>query len=129
VVLDIHSYAFFIFSTLLGAQFLMFGLLTRRLAGLYRIKPRHDSTMYRMLERFATLEYSLLFAFLGLVAGVAGALYCFVTWQSTGYAPMAYGSLLKPFLLSLAAMVISVQMLATFFFAASLEAYGNHRIE
>jgi glycosyltransferase involved in cell wall biosynthesis len=128
VVLDIHSYAFFIFSTLLGAQFLMFGILTRRLAGLYRIKPQRDGVAYRLIERFATLEYSLLFALVGLLAGVAGGLYCFLTWQSTGFAAMAYGSLLKPFLLSLTSVVISIQMLATFFFAASLEAYGDHRV-
>lgn len=127
VVLDIHTYAFFVFCALLGAQFLMFGVLSRKVAGLYGIRPANVGLRSR-LERFATLEYSLGLALVGLLAGLGGASYCLVQWQDSGYAAMAYGSLLKPFLLSLAAMVLSIQLIATFFFAASLQEYGEHRI-
>jgi hypothetical protein len=128
VVLDIHSYAFFVFSALLGAQFLMFGVLSRKMAGLYGIRPELQGLRGSM-NRFATLEYSLAFALVGLVAGVGGALYCLDEWRDSGYAAMRYGALLKPFLLSLASVVASIQLIATFFFAASLQEYGEHRVD
>lgn len=127
VVLDIHSYAFFVFSALLGTQFLMFGVLSRKMAALYGIRPEVQGLRAR-LDRFATLEYSLGLALLGLVAGVGGALYCLGEWRDSGYAAMRYGALLKPFLLSLAGVVASIQLIATFFFSASLQEYGEHRV-
>lgn len=127
VVLDIHSYAFFVFSALLGVQFLMFGVLSRKMAGLYGIRPGMRGLGGRV-DRFATLEYSLALALVGLVAGAAGALYCLDEWRDSGYAAMRYGALLKPFLLSLAGVVASLQLIATFFFSASLQEYGEHRV-
>jgi glycosyltransferase involved in cell wall biosynthesis len=128
IQIDVHSYVFFVFAAILGVQFLMFGVLTRRIAGMYNIKPRNANALLSGIDRFATLEYSLVPALLGLAGGVAGAAYCFGEWQSTGYAPMAYGHMLKPFILSLAAIVVSVQLVATAFFAASLQEYTLHKV-
>ena len=116
-----------VFSALLGTQFLMFGVLSRKMAALYGIRPEVQGLRAR-LDRFATLEYSLGLALLGLVAGVGGALYCLGEWRDSGYAAMRYGALLKPFLLSLAGVVASIQLIATFFFSASLQEYGEHRV-
>ena len=126
VVIDVHAYVFFVFAALLGVQFLMFGVLMRRVAGIYNIKPA-DGSLHRGIARFATLEYSLGAALLGLLLGSYGAFRCFAEWQSTGFAPMAYGALLKPFILSLAVLVVSVQLVATAFFAASLQEYTTHK--
>ena len=126
--LDIHSYVFFVFCALLGAQFLMFGVLARRLAGIFRIKPLRPGRTHAGIQRFATLEYSLGLAVIGLVLGLGGGYYCFAEWQASGFAPMAYGALLKPFILSLASIVASVQLAATGFFAAALQEYTVHRI-
>lgn len=128
VVIDVHAYVFFVFAALLGAQFLMFGVLMRRVAGMYNIKPAAGSFLLRGITRFATLEYSLAAALVGLVVGLAGSFYCFGQWQATGYAPMAYGALLKPFILSLATLVVSVQLVATAFFATSLQEYTAHKV-
>jgi len=126
VSLDIHAYAFFVFTAVLGVQFLMFGVLARRLAGLFRIKPS-ASRIHIRIERFATLEYSLAMAVIGLVCGVSGGWLCFSRWQATGYAALAYGAMLKPFILSLALVVVSVQLIATAFFAACLQEYTVHK--
>ena len=128
VVIDVHAYVFFVFAAMLGAQFLMFGVLMRRVAGMYNIKPAAGS-FQRGIARFATLEYSLGAALAGLLTGAAGAYRCFAEWQSTGFAPMAYGALLKPFILSLAILVVSVQLVATAFFAASLQEYTAHKVD
>lgn len=128
VIIDVHAYVFFVFAALLGAQFLMFGVLMRRVAGMYKIKPAAGSLLLRGIDRFATLEYSLAAALVGLVVGLLGSLYCFAQWQATGYAPMAYGALLKPFILSLATLVVSVQLVATAFFATSLQEYTAHKV-
>jgi glycosyltransferase involved in cell wall biosynthesis len=128
VVLDVHAYVAFVFMSLLGAQFLMFGVLMRRVAGMYNIKPA-VGTVQRGIARFATLEWSLGLALLGIIAGGAGAISCFGQWQGSGFAPMAYGALLKPFILSLGVLVVSVQLVATSFFAASLQEYTAHKVD
>lgn len=125
-VLDIHTYTFFIICCLLGAQFLMFGVLSRKVAALYGVRPPPAGLRQR-IDGFATLEYSLLGAVLALAAGLGGAGWCLHAWSQTGYASIAYGSMLKPFLLSLALVVLAIQTLATFFFAASLQAFAEHR--
>jgi glycosyltransferase involved in cell wall biosynthesis len=128
VVLDVHAYVAFVFMALLGAQFLMFGVLMRRVAGMYNIKPAH-SAVQRGIARFASLEWSLGLALLGIVAGGVGAVSCFGQWQVSGFAPMAYGAMLKPFILSLSVLVVSVQLVATAFFAASLQEYTAHKVD
>ena len=127
VHIDIHAYVFFVFAVILGVQFLWFGVLTRRIAGIHGLVPMKGRTLERGIGRFATLEYSLAPAFVGLVAGTAGCWYCFAEWQTSGFAPMQYGALLKPFILSLAALVVSVQLVATTFFAFALQEYERHK--
>ena len=127
VQIDIHAYVFFVFAVILGVQFLLFGVLTRRMAGMYGVVPMKDRAIERGVGRFATLEYSLVPAAIGLLAGVAGCWYCFHTWQASGFAPMQYGALLKPFILSLAALVVAVQFVATTFFAFALQEYERHK--
>lgn len=129
VVLDIHTYTAFVFCFVLGAQFLLFGVVARKLSGLYGIRPADKRLVSRGVEHFATLEYSLLFAGLGFLGGVMGAVWCGLVWQQSEFAPMAYGELLRPFLLSMAAMVISIQALAAFFFSAAIQEYEVHRIK
>lgn len=126
VVLDVHAYVAFVFMALLGAQFLTFGVMMRRIAGMYGIKP-DSGLLLKAIRLFATLEWSLALSAAGLVGGAYGALHCFLAWQGTGFAPMAYGALLKPFILSLAVVVVSVQLIASAFFATSMEEYTAHR--
>ena len=127
VQIDIHSYVFSVFALILGVQCLLFGVLTRRIAGMYGVVPIKDRVIEHGMGRFATLEYSLVPAAIGLLAGAAGCSYCFHTWQASGFAPMQYGALLKPFILSLAAMVVAVQFVATAFFAFALQEYERHK--
>ena len=89
--------------------------------------PIRGRALERGLGRFATLEFSLVPALVGLLAGAAGCCYCFAEWQSSGFAPMQYGALLKPFILSLAALVVAVQLVATTFFAFALQEYERHK--
>ncbi|TZF91225.1 glycosyltransferase family 2 protein [Cognatilysobacter lacus] len=126
VVLDVHAYVGFVFMAMLGAQFLTFGVMMRRVAGMYGIRSG-EGLIQRSIRLFATLEWSLAVSAIGLLAGSVGAVRCFLAWQGTDFAPMAYGALLKPFILSLAVVVVSVQLLAAAFFAASMEEYTAHR--
>lgn len=122
VTLDIHSYVAFVMMTVLGAQVLLFGAIARALASSFGIHRR-----VRMgLGTVRNLENMLLIALLLFLCGVAGAVWCFSGWAATGYQALSYGEFMRPFVLSLAAILIAAQMAFTSFFATTIVEFFKH---
>ena len=127
VTLDVHSYVFFVFLTIMGAQFLLFGLIVRSIASGFHIK-RPGGALQRAISKLMSLESLLIFALALLLAGIAGAWHCFASWQHTGYSELVYGEFLKPFIASLAAVLLAVQIMASAFFASSIVIFSRHQL-
>ncbi len=127
VTLDVHSYVFFVFLTILGAQFLLFGVIARSIASAFNIK-QPGGALQRGIARLVSLESLLILALALLLVGVAGAWYCFAGWQHTGFSALVYGEFLKPFIASLAAVLLAAQIMASSFFASSIVIFARHQL-
>lgn len=122
VTLDIHSYIAFVMMIVLGTQVLLFGAIARALASSFGIRRR----AWRGLDTVHSLENMLLIALLLFVCGVGGAVWCFSGWAATGYQALRYGEFMRPFVLSLAAILVSAQMAFTSFFATTIVEFFRH---
>lgn len=127
VTLDVHSYVFFVFLTVIGAQFLLFGVIARSIASTFQIKP-HGGMLQRGISKLVALESLLLAALALLLAGIGGAWHCFAAWQHTGFSGLVYGEFLKPFIASLAAVLLAAQIMASAFFASSIVVFSRHQL-
>jgi glycosyltransferase involved in cell wall biosynthesis len=127
VTLDVHSYVFFVFLTIIGAQFLLFGVIARSIASAFHVKPP-SGALQRGISRLVSLEHLLVLALLLLLGGIAGAWYCFAGWQHTGFSALVYGEFLKPFIASLAAVLLAAQIMASAFFASSIVVFSRHQL-
>ena len=72
VTLDVHSYVFFVFLALLGAQFLLFGVIARAIASAFHVK-RAGNALQRWMSKLVSLESLLIFSLVLFVAGIADA--------------------------------------------------------
>lgn len=122
VTLDIHSYIAFVMMIVLGAQVLLFGAIARALASSFGIRR----STWRGLGTVRSLENMLLIALLLFVCGVGGAVWCFSGWAATGYQALRYDEFMRPFVLSLAAVLVSAQMAFTSFFATTIVEFFKH---
>lgn len=121
VTLDIHSYIAFVMMVVLGAQVLLFGAIARALASSFGIHRARKG-----LGTVRSLENMLLIALLLFLCGVGGAAWCFSGWAATGYQALHYGEFMRPFVLSLAAVLIAAQMAFTSFFATTIVEFFRH---
>lgn len=122
VALDVHSFVGFSLITVLAAQILLFGVIARAFASVFGI--RRESPRWGAAA--TTLEPLLVLALAFVVAGVAGASWCFNNWASVGYSEMQYGKFIRPFVASLSALLIGTQMAFTAFFASSFAEFFRH---
>lgn len=122
VTLDIHSFIGFVLLTVLAVQVLLFGVSARAFASGFGINPVER----RWANATHSLETMLGGALLLFLAGGAGAGWCFVGWARTGYQALSYGQFLRPFVLSLAAVLVSGQIAFTAFFTATFNEFFKH---
>ena len=122
-VLDIHSFIAFVLMIILGVQVLMFGALSWALASAFGI--RQDEKRWFDIAR--SLEWPLAGAATLFVGGLCVALWCVVAWAKSGYAYMNYSEFLRPFVVSLAAILCSVQIAFTAFFSTTFNEFFKHR--
>ena len=122
ITLDIHTFIGCVLITVFGAQMLLFGVIARAFASSFGIhrKERRWTGAARDLE---TLLIVALILFLG---GVGGGAWCFSRWAAGGYQALGYGEFLRPFVLSLAAVLIAAQMAFTGFFATTFTEFFKH---
>lgn len=124
-VLDIHSFIAFVLVTVLASQVLLFGMLSRSFAAVFGIHRGEK----RWFGAVRNLEVLLLVALVLLVGGLGGAVWCVSKWAGTGYANLSYNEFLRPFVLSLAAILVAGQIFFTAFFSASFTEFFKHRID
>ncbi len=108
--------------TVLAVQVLLFGAIIEEFADSFGIRRRSKN----WLGVASRLETMLIVALLLFLCGLGGAIWCFVEWASIGYQSLAYDEFLRPFVLSLAAILIAAQMSFTSFFAASFSEFSKH---
>lgn len=122
VMLDVHSFVGFSLITVLAIQILLFGVISRAFAtvlGIRQEAPKWGGAV-------TNLELMLTLALFCIVAGVAGAFWCFSNWASVGYSALQYGAFIRPFVLSLSALLAGTQMAFTAFFASSFVEFFKH---
>ncbi len=122
VTLDIHSFIGFVLLTVLGVQVLLFGAIARAFASGFGIHRKQK----RWLGMTLSLETMLILALLLFLAGIGGATWCFGKWAAMGYQSLDYGEFLRPFVLSLAAVLVAAQMAFTSFFATTFSEFFKH---
>lgn len=122
-VLDIHSFIACVLMSVLGVQVLMFGALSRALASAFGI--RSDERRWFGVAR--SLEWLLVGAGILFVSGIGGVLWCVEEWSESGYSYMNYNEFLRPFVVSLAAIVCSMQITFTAFFSTTFNEFFKHR--
>lgn len=124
VTLDIHSFVAFVFLTVLAVQVLLFGAIAREFASGFGIR----SDRKRWLSPATNLESMLILALVLCIGGVIGAVWCFSEWAAVGYQPLHYGEFLRPFILSLAGILLGAQIAFTSFFATTFREFFRHAV-
>ncbi len=124
VILDIHSFVAFVFMTVLAVQVLLFGAIARAFASGFGIRADQK----RWLNRTTNLESMLGLALVLCIGGVVGAVWCFAEWAEVGYQPLHYGEFLRPFILSLAGILLGAQIAFTSFFATTFREFFRHAV-
>ncbi|MFC0087179.1 glycosyltransferase family 2 protein [Dyella flava] len=122
ITLDIHSFVGCVLLTVFGVQMLLFGVIARAFASSFGIH-RKERRWFNAARDLETLLIVALVLFLG---GVGGAAWCFLRWAGTDYQALAYGEFLRPFVLSLAAVLIAAQIAFTGFFATTFTEFFKH---
>jgi hypothetical protein len=122
LTLDIHSFIGCVMLTVLATQVLLFGVSASAFAEGFGIHRKQRL----WLGAARSLENMLVAALLLLAAGATGAIWCFSKWAAVDYQSLAYGEFLRPFILSLAAILIAFQMAFTAFFAATFSEFFKH---
>ncbi|WP_062358321.1 glycosyltransferase family 2 protein [Pseudoxanthomonas mexicana] len=122
-VLDVHSFIAFVLMSVLGVQVLLFGALSRVFASTFGIR-RGEKSWFGAARN---LELQLIIAGLLLLGGLGGALWCVGQWAAIGYADLNYNEFLRPFVISLAAVLVGAQVFFTAFFSTTLSEFIKHR--
>jgi len=122
VALDVHSFIGFTMISVLAVQILLFGVLSRAFASIFGIR----SVSKPWMSTATSLESILVPAVLATLGGLVGAWWCISGWADVGYSSLEYGKFLRPFVVSLAALLVGTQMAFTAFFASSFAEYFKH---
>ena len=118
VSFDIHTFAVACTAVLIGVQSISFAVIARRFATAHGLIPR--STRWARIIDAITLENVLVVAMVIGLAGLAGLIWCFLSWASTGFGALEYSWLMRVLIVSLTALAIGVQLTLTGFLS------GNH---
>ena len=119
VGIDIHSLVTACFAIIVGSQLVMFGGLARKYAMVEGFLPPAE-TFKRTLSSL-TLERIVLCAFLLLVIGLIGSVWAVYDWAVIGFGPITYNGIMRILVVSLTAIVIAVQMIASAFLSSIFE--------
>jgi len=122
ITLDIHSFIGCVLLTVLAVQVLLYGAIAGAFASGFGIHRRERPWM----GATRSLENMLVIALLLFLCGMGGAIWCFSKWADTGYQALNYGEFLRPFVLSLAAVLVAAQMAFTSFFATTFGEFFKH---
>jgi len=119
VFIDIHSLVVGCFAIIIGSQLVMFSALARKYAMVEGFLPP-AATFKRMLLDL-TLERIVLCGILVFVIGLVGSLWAVYSWVVSGFGPITYHDIMRILVISLTAIVVAVQMVASAFLGSILE--------
>jgi hypothetical protein len=119
VSIDIHSLVAACFAIIVGSQLVMFSALARKYAMVEGFLPP-ATTFTRMLWGL-TLERIVQCGILLFVIGLAGSLWAVYSWVASGFGPITYNSIMRILVISLTAIVVAVQMIASAFLSSIFE--------
>jgi hypothetical protein len=119
VVIDIHSFVAACFAIIIGSQLVMFSALAQRYAMTEGFLP--FATKSNGMLSSLTLERIVIFGILLFVIGVAGSLSAVYSWVVIGFGPITYNGVMRVLAISLTAVVVAVQMIASAFLSSIFE--------
>lgn len=119
VSIDIHSLVVACFAIIIGAQLVMFSALARKYAMIEGFLPPAE-TFKRTLSGLR-LERIVQYGILLFIIGVAGSLWAVYSWVASGFGPITYNSIMRVLVISLTALVVAVQMIASAFLSSIFE--------
>jgi hypothetical protein len=119
VVIDIHSLIVGCFAIVIGSQLVMFSALAQKYSMIQGFLPR-ITKFHRMVASF-TLERIMLFGILLFVIGLVGSLWAVYSWAASGFGPITYNSIMRILVISLTAIVVAVQLIASAFLTSVFE--------
>jgi glycosyltransferase involved in cell wall biosynthesis len=118
ISIDYHSLIGGCFAVLLGANLLLFSVMARAYAASEGFLPQ--PWRLRSAIMGATLERLLILALLMALVGAGGAAWSLTYWADRGFGDIPGQTMLRIFVPSLTAIVLSVQVAAAAFFASAL---------
>jgi glycosyltransferase involved in cell wall biosynthesis len=116
---DIHTFAVACTAVLIGVQSISFAVIARRFATAHGLIPR--SRRFARIIDAITFEKVLVVAMVIGLAGLAGLIWCFLSWASMGFGALEYSSLMRVLIVSLTALAIGVQLALTGFLSGIME--------
>jgi glycosyltransferase involved in cell wall biosynthesis len=119
VIIDIHSMIAACFAIIIGSQLVMFGALARKFAMVAGFLPA--ATTFKRTLAGLTLERIALYSILLLVIGLVGSLWAVYSWVAAGFGPIPDNGIMRVLVLSLTAIVVAVQMIASAFLISIFE--------
>jgi hypothetical protein len=119
VSIDIHSLVAACFAIIIGSQLVMFSALARKYAMVEGFMPP-AATFKRTLSNL-TLERIVLSGFALLVIGLIGSAWAIYNWAAVGFGAITYNSIMRILVISLTAIVVAVQLIASAFLSSIFE--------
>lgn len=118
IELDVHTLLVAVMSVLVGLQSISFALIGRSFATRYGFIPRSER-FGKILEALS-LERILLFSLVLIVGGIFGTLWAVQQWAETGFGGLAYSQIMRPMIISTAALVAGLQTMMTGFLSSMI---------
>jgi hypothetical protein len=119
VTIDIHSLVAACFAIIIGSQLAMFSALARKYATTQGFLPP-TKKLNRILLGL-TLERIVLFGILLFIIGSVGLFWAVYYWVAIGFGPITYNGIMRILVISLTAVVVAVQMIASAFLNSIFE--------
>jgi glycosyltransferase involved in cell wall biosynthesis len=115
---DTHTFIVSSFLALLGVQAIGFAIIARKFAVSQAFLP---PSRFSALLNAITLERMLMVSGVFVAVGLAGFLWSFSVWASTGFGPLGYDSLVRYLVISMTAIAIGIQGIFIGFLSAIME--------
>src|SRR5262249_26974531 len=103
----------------IGSQLVMFSAVLQKYSMIQGFLPS-ITALHRMLASL-TLERIMPFGILLFLIGLVGLLWAGYSWAASGFGPILYKSIMRILVISLTAMVVAVQLIASAFLTSVFE--------
>lgn len=119
VVFDVHTLILGSSAVIVGTQVIIFFLLAKQYATAAGLLPMGDK--FRSFRRVATLESSLMFGAVLVIAGMIGIVAAVVDWEARDFGELDYSSLMRLIVPSITLLAVGVQIVMGAFLSSVLD--------